>query len=233
LSPQPGRHRYALVCRSKNKRSLHGCVARLANPTQLIWHDDEAWLDSTGRCEPMNAIVRFYQGEWLARLPPRLGWQNFFRGGKTPVANPGVAVISESKRFPLVWNELSTPMRAWRSLLPETRDPRDAPWQADDDWLLKSAMCNTGDSASVRALMVSRRWQTVAREVRWFPNRWVAQRRFHTRSIPTPLGPMFPCIGVYTLNGRACGAYGRLARSPVVNFSATDVAVLVENEAGL
>jgi hypothetical protein len=41
---------------------------------------------------------------------------------------------------------------------------------------------------------------------------------------------MYPCIGVFTIAGRACGIYGRLSRSPVVNYTAADVAVLVEEE---
>jgi hypothetical protein len=37
---------------------------------------------------PVAAIVRFYQGEWLARLPHRTGWRHLFAGGVTPVAKP-------------------------------------------------------------------------------------------------------------------------------------------------
>jgi hypothetical protein len=41
---------------------------------------------------------------------------------------------------------------------------------------------------------------------------------------------MYPCIGVYTVNGRAAGAYGRLSWRQVIDFSAVDVAVLVAGE---
>src|SRR5438552_3857894 len=58
---------------------------------------------------------------------------------------------------------------------------------------------------------------------------WVAQRRFDTLPVETSMGAMYPCVGVYTLNGRACGAYARLARTEVVDFSAVDVALLVED----
>jgi len=203
-----------------------GCNTCLSNPRQLAWRDGEAFLG--GR--PIGVLMRFYQGEWLARLRRRCGWEHFFRGAKTPVGNPGVAIISESKRFPLVWPQLATRLSAWRQLLPETRDPREANWRDDESWVLKTAMCNTGDDVVLRPMADIRRWKKIAREVRWFPRRWIAQRRFQTRPIETPLGRMFPCIGVYTINGRACGAYGRLSRTPVIDYSAVDVPVLIEDE---
>jgi glutathionylspermidine synthase len=206
-----------------------GCRFHLAHPAQLVWKDGFAYLNGPAPGERVHAIVRFFQGEWLAGLPSPCGWRHFFRGGLTPVANPGVAVITESKRFPLVWEYLNTPMPTWHALLPETRDPRDAPWQSSDHWLLKTSMCNTGDTVSIRARMAARKWNRIKWDVRLNPKTWVAQRRFHTLPVETPLGPMYPCVGVYTLNGRACGAYARLARSEIVDFAAIDVAMLVED----
>jgi glutathionylspermidine synthase len=205
-----------------------GCATRLAHPAQIIWRDGRASLAAGNSFQPLAAMVRFFQAEWLAGLPSNSGWQYFFRGGQTPVANPGTAVITESKRFPLTWPHLKTPMPTWRWLLPETRDPRDAPWRSDDGWLLKTAMCNTGDTVSIRSRMNPTQWRRVGWDVLFRRNSWVAQRRFNTLPVETPMGPMYPCIGVYTLNGRACGAYARLARTEVVDFSAVDVALLVE-----
>ncbi len=207
-----------------------GCRAGLAQPGQLVWREDRAELAGRSGNLPLDVVVRFFQGEWLAQLPDRCGWTRFFRNGRTPVANPGIAVVSESKRFPLTWARLATRLPTWQRLLPETRDPREAPWRDDDAWLLKSAMCNTGDTVSVRAELDAQRWAAAAREVQRHPDGWVAQRRFTTLPLDTPIGPMFPCVGVYTVNGRACGAYARLARGQVVDFAAMDVALLVEDD---
>ena len=135
---------------SEELRQSRGCRAYLAKPEQIVWRDGLAHLDTAWHSGPVGAIFRFYQAEWLSRLPRKFGWQYFFRGGRTPIANPALAVISESKRFPLVWDSLSVQVPAWRALLPETRDPRDAPWSRDEGWLLKTAMCNTGDTVSKR-----------------------------------------------------------------------------------
>lgn len=207
-----------------------GCRPFLAKPQQIVWRDGLAYLDAAWHRGPLDVIVRFYQAEWLSRLPDRCGWKNFFRGGKTRVANPALAVISESKRFPLVWEKLSTALPTWRSLLPETRDPRDAPWPHDTDWLLKTAMCNTGDTVSIRELMRPNDWLRTRLAARVFPNRWLAQRRFESVPMSTPVGLRHACIGVYTVNGRAAGAYARLSEKPVIDFAATDVALLLEDD---
>ena len=207
-----------------------GCRPYLAKPQQIVWRDGLAYLDARWHRGPLDVIVRFYQAEWLSRLPDECGWKNFFRDGKTRVANPALAVISESKRFPLVWEKLSTALPTWRALLPETRDPRAAPWPHDAGWLLKTAMCNTGDTVSIRELMRPRDWLRARLAARVFPNRWVAQKRFESVPVSTPVGPRHACIGVYTVNGRAAGAYARLSEKPVIDFAATDIALLLEDD---
>jgi len=42
-----------------------------------------------------------------------------------------------------------------------------------------------------------------------------------------PAIPLHPCIGVYTVDGKAAGIYGRLSVRPVVDCTAFDTAVLV------
>lgn len=197
----------------------------LANPAQLLWQNGRAHL---GR-EPLAHLIRFYQGEWLARLPARFGWWHFFSGGVTPVTNPGVAVIGESKRLPLLWSALPVDVPAWRRWLPETRDPRDVAWQRDDGWLVKSAFCNTGDTVGCRDFRPAREWREQRFAVWLNPGNWVAQRRFNSVPLDTPLGPRHACLGVYTVNGTAAGAYARLAARPLVDFEAMDAALLIDD----
>jgi len=206
-----------------------GCRPHLARPEQIFWQDGQARLATSGYAGPLDAIVRFYQAEWLARLPEATGWKCFFRNGRTPVTNPALAVISESKRFPLTWPDLTTALPTWRALLPETRHPREVPWGRSDDWLLKTAMCNTGDTVSHRAWMSSHDWLKTSLSARFFPENWVAQRRFESLPLATSMGSRHACIGIYTVNGKAAGAYARLSEKPVINYAAVDVALLLEN----
>jgi len=207
-----------------------GCRAHLAKPEQIRWREAHAYLDTAWHRGPLSAIVRFYQAEWICRLPESVGWRLFFRGGKTPVANPALTAISESKRFPLVWDKLSTDLPTWRALLPETHDPRRVAWHRDDSWLVKTAMCNTGDTVSVRELQTAKQWLQTRLAVLLAPGQWVAQRRFESVPVPTPIGPRHVCVGVYTVNGRTTGAYARLARKPLIDFEAVDVALLLEED---
>jgi hypothetical protein len=70
-------------------------------------------------------------------------------------------------------------------------------------------------------------WQTKLRS-RLTPDRWVAQRLFESEPVPTPTGPQHVCVGVYTVDGKAAGAYARLAGKPVIDYTAVDVALLID-----
>jgi glutathionylspermidine synthase len=207
-----------------------GVEPHLINPSHLRFDSGRACVSDGWGPSELSFVVRFHQAEWLSRrchagvAPYLLG------GGRTPVVNPGRAMLSESKRFPLVWDDLGMKMPYWRRLLPETRDPREVSWRRDPGWLLKTAFCNTGDTVSSPLTMPPKKWFHAAASAALFPKSWIAQRRFESRAIDTPVGAMYPCIGVYTIAGRACGIYGRLSRSPVVTYTAADVAVLVEEE---
>jgi glutathionylspermidine synthase len=202
-----------------------GCVTQCAKPEQIEWREGEAYL--AGK---WDAVVRFHQAEWLAQLPERCDWGAFFRGGKTPVMNPGVAVISESKRFPLLWDSLQSPMNIWRRLLPETKDVREVSWCKDDNWLVKGTFCNTGDAVFGREQQVGREWRRAKWRVGFFPQEWVAQRRFESVPLETPDGLKHVCLGVYTVNGKAAGIYARLATKPLIDFAAVDAAVLIKED---
>ena len=219
--------------------SHHGLRPHLCGPNNLqLGSNTKATLRRNNRTIELDLLVRFFQAEWLASLPHRKGWPLLFAPmTATIVANPATTTLIESKRFPLVWNELHTPLTAWLRLLPPTFDPRQVDWCRDDRWILKAAFSNTGDSVVCPA-SADRAWKILShnkvacRSARWRPGIWAAQQRFETRAIDTPAGRMFPCIGVYTVNGKVAGAYGRLSPAPLIDFTAIDVAVMVENNNG-
>ncbi len=206
-----------------------GCDPHLAQPRQLTWSSGLAQLATPAGSIAIDAIVRFYQIEWLDALPRRVRWQNLFIGANTPVANPGIAALSESKRLPLLWEALGVRLRAWPQYLPETRDPRDVPWRRDESWLLKSAYCNNGEAVASRQTDEPRQWSAAKLDVLFHPGHWVAQRRFDITCVDTPLGAMRPCIGIYTIDGVAIGIYARLAPRQVIDYRALDVPVLVSD----
>jgi len=205
-----------------------GRRALLAAPDHLRWRDGRARIESEWFHGELAAVVRFFPAEWLPNLPRSSGWKHFFRGGRTPVSNPATALLTQSKRFPLVWDRLETPLPEWRRLLPETRDPRDTDWKRDGAWVLKPSLGRVGDGIGMAGVTPEKEWKLIRRDIRFGPRWWAAQRKF--TAVPMKVGgeAFYPCVGVYTIDGRAAGAYGRVARQPIINHLAQDVAVLVE-----
>jgi len=204
-----------------------GTSAACVRPEQLQWQTGMAHVVGPSGPEPVDVIFRFYQGEWMTRISGG-EWRFLFRGGRTAVCNPAAAVLSESKRLPLLWNELSTAMPTWRRLMPSTQSVRAT--HGKEDWVLKRSYSNNGDS------VLSRRWSGTRDYALAFthghiaPAQWAAQQWFETLPLETPAGLMRPCLGVYVVDGRACGIYGRLTAFPLIDYRAIDTPVLVEDE---
>jgi glutathionylspermidine synthase len=204
-----------------------GAPAEVVASSHLRWENGIARIENRWCSTRVSAIVRFYQVEWLARLPRSIAWRPFFVGARTPVTNPGTAALTESKRWPLVWDQLDVQVPTWRRLLPETRALADAPWAHDDGWVIKAAYSNTGDTVSIRDAMSSAAWRRRAWSARLRPRSWVAQRRFDVVPLLEGGERLFPCIGVYAVDGVAAGAYARVSRGLVTDASARDTALLI------
>ena len=202
--------------------AARGARGVLASPAAVRWRNGVAEI---GSARP-DALVRFFPADWLADLPWATGWPAFYAGGRTPVSNPATALVTQSKRWPLVWDALHTPLPAWRALLPETRDPRDVPWRTSDEWVVKPVLGRVGEDVAIPGLLPDKEWRRVRRDCGWHPGRWVAQRRFRITPLELEDGAVFPCAGMYTVGERVIGAYGRVARRPMIDGRAEDAAIL-------
>jgi hypothetical protein len=203
-----------------------GTRAHLASPSHLRWQGGRARLEAAWWRGPLDLVVRFFPAEWLPQLPRASGWPHFCGGAVTPLSNPATAILTQSKRFPLIWDELRTPLPTWRATLPETRAPGAAPWRTSRDWILKPALGRVGEGVAIDGLTEAAEWRKIARDATWWPGHWIAQRRFDV--VPVRIGGIdrYPCLGVYTVDERVVGAYGRLADRPLIDSRAEDAAVL-------
>jgi glutathionylspermidine synthase len=210
-------------------RCLTGLGARtsLVSPSHLRWRDGHAHIAAEWATDAVDAIVRFFPAEWLPNLAETCGWDQFFRNASIAVSNPATAILTQSKRFPLTWDALCTVLPTWHALLPETRDPRDVPAREREDWVLKPALGRVGEGVGIAGVTEPQEMIRIVRASRRYASEWIAQRRFTTTTLRVGDVEWCPSIGVYTIDGRVAGAYGRLAARPLIDGRARDAAVLV------
>jgi glutathionylspermidine synthase len=200
----------------------------LVGPDHLRWEDGRAFFAADLATGPVDFIFRFFPAEWLTALPRRCGWQYLLGSSQTLLCNPASAFVSQSKRFPLLWNELPLSLPTWNALLPQTFDVRKIDKQIFTESLVfKPIFGRVGDMIKMAGLTSEKETRRIDRSIRRHPKMWIAQERFEAVPLRSPLGDVFPCIGIYTLNARVIGAYGRIARRPLIDHLAQDAAVLV------
>jgi nucleoside-diphosphate-sugar epimerase/glutathionylspermidine synthase len=205
----------------------HGQRPCLLSPAQLRWRAGSFEAVCDWDRGPLHMLFRFLPAEWLPHMLPAATRQRLFADGRTLLCNPGHAILTQSKRFSLMWDRLETPLPTWRSLLPETRSPADVSDLESGHWVLKPALGHEGHQVRLRPITAPEDWRYLVRSVRKHPDGWAAQRCFDAIPLPTPEGLMYPCLGVYVIDGRVAGCYGRLATQPLIDDQSREVAVLV------
>ncbi len=202
----------------------------LVAPDHVHWRDGEAEIRTDWFAGKADLVFRFFPAEWLPNLGRGVAWPSFFGRTRTPLCNPATALLTQSKRWPLVVDDLGLELPAWKRFLPETRDPRQVDWRHDAQWVLKPALGRVGELVGLRGVTDPREWKVIRQSLRWGARHWVAQRRFTPMPFQSGGQASHICFGVYTVDGRAAGIYGRVAAQPLINHLARDVAVLVEHE---
>lgn len=200
-----------------------------AAPDHMEWRRRRAVSLIEGEEGPVDGIVRFFPLEWLANLPRRADWRGYY-DTETPSCNHPIAIFTQSKRLPLVWDELGVELPAWKALLPATRDPH-AGKPEEEGWIYKPALGRVGEGISIREAMTPKELALIRRDVRWNPGDWIAQKRFESKAVSDGEGGAYHlCVGVFTVEGRAAGFYGRISPYPRIDAKAKDIPLLVKKE---
>lgn len=206
-----------------------GIASFYAAPDHLKWSGGNAVSVLEGQKGAVGGIVRFFPLEWLPNLPHGADWQGYY-DSSTPSCNHPAAILTQSKRLPIIWDRLGVDIPAWRQLLPETKDPREVS-KDDTDWILKPALGRVGEGISIREVMAEKERRMIEKAARRYPKDWVAQRRFESRPLYTPEGEAYHlCMGVFTVDGKCAGFYGRISPFPRIDARAKDIPVLVMRE---
>lgn len=176
--------------------------------------------------ERLAAVYRYFPAEWLPMLDAALPWRELVRSNAT--TNPLTTLFTASKRFPLVWPMLETRLPTWKQLLPRTTEVTPG-CDRDPNAVLKPALGNEGTHVCIEGVIEPQQRRAIAAAASRAPSQWVQQERFESTPIQTPDGPRHACVGIYVVDGKAAGAYGRLAAQPLIGADAQDAAVLLED----
>ena len=206
----------------------NGYRSLYAAPDHLIWREHQAVSLIQGEEGPVGGIVRFYPLEWLPNLSRRTDWGGYY-DTHTPSCNHPMAVFAQSKRLPLIWDELGLELPAWRTLLPETCAPGNG--NLGEGWIYKPALGRVGEGISIREALTPKEYRQIQRNVRLHPRDWIVQKRFESKPVSGREGEQFHlCVGVFTVDGKAAGFYGRISPYPRIDARAKDIPLLVEKE---
>ncbi len=176
----------------------------------------------------IDAIVRFFPGEWLVNLRAAdlRHWARL--DGEVSQANPLTALLVQTKRLPLVTSRLGLAMPTWTAILPRVSElgwRRMAPRVVPNGQVLKPAMGRVGEGVCIEGFTQPRALRQYSRLARFFPREWLLQERFESRAVGNEI---HACFGVYVIDGKAAGVYARVAPRPLIDGRAQDAAVLLD-----
>lgn len=173
--------------------------------------------------ERVDAIFRFFPGEWFPQLPNLDAWRDAVASG-LPIANPFATLWTQSK---LAFAFLDHPaIPRTRALDAETA--REAQ-QDKDRFVLKPAFGRMGEAVVLGAEETDASWRKAIAAAlrRRMPT--ALQERFEPLRVETARGASATaCVGAYVVDGRFAGCYSRISERRVVRFDAANVLTLLE-----
>jgi len=204
----------------------NGYCTVFAAPDHIRWENKKAFSIIAGEEGPVDGIIRFFPLEWFTELPRLSGWSGYF-DCDIPCCNHPAAMLSQSKRLPLIWNKLNVDIPHWKSLLEETKEPK-AIAKGQDGWIYKPAFGRVGDGISIKGAVSEKERLKIEKAARRQKRSWIAQRMFNSIPVKSPEGESFHvCIGVFTVDGIAAGFYARQSKTALINENAQDIPVLL------
>ena len=178
----------------------------------------------------VDAIIRFTPLEWIVDIKPKR-WEGYF-DTTTISCNHPIAIYTQSKRFPLIWDELETfgvKLDTWRKLLPETVEVKFG--KRRDGFIYKPVWGRVGEGITIKEACKADEYKKIIMETRLFPKRYIYQKKFDSRPLEGNDGNNYHvCLGAYNIDGKAAGYYARISKTPRIDSNAADIPVLIERK---
>lgn len=196
----------------------------------IHFKDKQAYsiLDSK-ECE-LDGIFRFTPLEWLKDIKPKY-WDGYF-DTITPSCNHPIAIFAQTKRFPLIWEDLEEngiDLTYWRKLLPDTKEVKDA--KNLKGYIYKPACGRVGEGISIKEACIDDELKDILKSVKKYPKDYLAQKKFKSIPLKGKDGKEHHvCLGSYTVDGKHAGYYARISNVPRIDSNAADIPVLIERD---
>lgn len=179
---------------------------------------------------PVDCIIRFTPLEWLKDIKPKY-WDGYF-DTITPSCNHPIAIFAQTKRFPLIWDELESrgiSLKTWRKLLPNTIEVKDS--LNKEGYIYKPACGRVGEGISIKESCLENEYETILKDVKKHPYEYIAQKRFYSKPLKGINNESYHvCLGSYSVDGKHAGYYARISKTPRIDSNAADIPVLIEEE---
>ena len=197
----------------------------------IIFKDGVPYSILSGNECKLDGIVRFNPLEWVTRIKPKK-WGGYF-STETMSCNHPIALFAQTKRFPLVWDNLEKAgisMKYWRELLPDTKLIKDYKKLEDKSgYIYKPVYGRVGEKIGIKEACEEGEYDKILKEVKWHPKRYLAQKKFISKPLEGINGEeCHVCVGSYTVDGKQAGFYARISNVPRIDSNAADIPVLIE-----
>jgi len=188
-----------------------------ASPDNIDWVNGNAHVKN----REIGAIVRYFPVEWM-EFTKNVDW-NGFVNAKTTSCNHPIALLTQSKRLPLVWDALGVDVPIWKKLLPETKACDST---MPDGWILKPAFGRVGEGINIPGTMSAEEELEIKRAAMTEPTQWVMQKMFESK----PVDDMHVNVGVFVIDGEFAGFYARISREARIDEDASEIPILVKGQ---
>jgi len=192
-----------------------GYGAVYASPENISWDNGKAYI----KTQELGAIIRYFPVEWM-EFSKNVDWCGFV-GTKIPSCNHPIALLTQSKRLPLVWDALGVDVPTWKKLLPETRDCDNI---VPNGWILKPAFGRVGEGINIPGTMSEEEESEIKKAAKVEPTQWVMQKMFESKLIDG----MHVNIGVFVMDSEFAGFYARISSEARIDEDASEIPILVK-----
>ena len=211
-----------------DKMSALGYTSIYGAGDHLIFKDKKAISVLNGYEGEVDCIFRFTPLEWLRAIKPKK-WDGYF-DTITPSCNHPIAIFAQTKRFPLIWDDLEDAgicLDTWRELLPETIEVKDA--KGRKGFIYKPACGRVGERISIKEACKDDEYKKIMKEVRWHPKDYLAQEQFLSKPLKSQDGELYHvCLGSYNVDGNHAGFYARISKKCRIDSDAADIPVIIK-----